>query len=729
VSDAKGGKESVPLAVLRGIARRWRTAVGLGLLTAGIVGTTVWFTVPPPVPTASVQLYMPQRPQGKLGEHPDPPLERATQVELIKSKFVLSAALRTKDVGDLPVLKEQDDPVAWLAKKLTVEFIGPEILKISLSYDEGEQAKKIIDAIKQSYLDGVANKSNTTRAGRLRELRVLEGEQKQALKRLRKQITEMSNDPAATDTEKEAFKRQTLEMKMADARRQLTRTESDLRLNQTREWMLDPDAKVGPAIAAVTGGAGLAMRMYERDARLDLADSALDAPVDLDHRVRASLGRLKDLEANYESTYKKAKTPDRPEVKEAATLVANHKRDHEGLRARVRDEIRTQLLTQTKSERERDLAHVRQQGYFLREQVNQLQTEVDIYTKTLSDHAKLNFEIAPLAVEVKQSEDLLAGILKQIIVLTVEEGTPPRVEPMDDAIVTKADAEKRKILFTTAGALGGLAAVLALVGLLEYRLRRVESAEAVSTVGLRVVGTVPRPRAGGFRWATGGAADTVGMSEAIACTRTMLLHGEGLSAHRVLLITSPVSGEGKTTLTTQLAVSIALSGRRTLLIDGDLRNPMVHQRLGVPNGPGTCEVLRGEASLFEVARETAIPGLHFVSGGQWTPETPQALVTAPLAEVFALWREQYEFVLIDSSPVLPVADALLLARHTDGVILSLLQGVSRLTLTTEACQRFATLGVNVLGAVVNGTPHRIYGDVDNYYYHAKSAPAPTEEAQ
>jgi len=294
------------------------------------------------------------------------------------------------------------------------------------------------------------------------------------------------------------------------------------------------------------------------------------------------------------------------------------------------------------------------------------------------------------------------------------------------------DAEKRKQLFAAGAAAAGLLVAFALVGLVESRFRRVESADAVpQQLGLRLVGTVPTPKSGPFKWfANSDAQTTAVLTEAIASTRTMLLHGEGTSDQRILMITSSVSGEGKTSLAVQLGVSIALAGHKTLIIDCDLRNPAAHGRLGVANRPGVCELLRGEVSLLEVVRATTIPGLDMIPAGQWTAETAQALVTAPLAQLFAMWREQYEFVILDSSPVLPVTDALLLARHVDGVILSLLQGVSRVTQAAEACERFTALGVNVIGAIVNGTSARTYGGSGKYYYTIPTAPSasPTEQA-
>ena len=151
------------------------------------------------------------------------------------------------------------------------------------------------------------------------------------------------------------------------------------------------------------------------------------------------------------------------------------------------------------------------------------------------------------------------------------------------------------------------------------------------------------------------------------------------------------------------------------MLDGDLRKPCLHERFGIRQSPGLCEVLRGEASVFDVMQKTSVPGLMIITAGYWTPETGEALLTANLDQLFALFRSQFDFVLVDSSPALPIADALILARHTDGVILSFMQGVSRMQQATQTCDRFSAVGVRVLGAFVSGTVHETYSASEKYY--------------
>src|SRR5262249_20776349 len=132
--------------------------------------------------------------------------------------------------------------------------------------------------------------------------------------------------------------------------------------------------------------------------------------------------------------------------------------------------------------------------------------------------------------------------------------------------------------FTTGAALGALGLAAFLVGLIELRVRRLDGPDALPrALGMRVVGTVPGvPRSVTRRPNTSAAGHWQALlSESVDNTRTMLLHGAGLSSARVILVTSAVSGEGKTSLASHLAMSMVRSGRRTLLVDGDMRSPVI----------------------------------------------------------------------------------------------------------------------------------------------------------
>jgi capsular exopolysaccharide synthesis family protein len=170
-----------------------------------------------------------------------------------------------------------------------------------------------------------------------------------------------------------------------------------------------------------------------------------------------------------------------------------------------------------------------------------------------------------------------------------------------------------------------------------------------------------------------------------------------------------VSGEGKTSVSCHLATSLARSGRKTLLVDCDLRRPAAHRLFGLAAEPGLSELLRGETTEEDVVQKTPIEDLDMIVAGVWDPKATRALAQGRIAGVFESLKKKYDLIIVDSSPVLPVVDAILVGKHVDGVLFSVLRDVSRLPMVYAAHQRMAALGALMLGAIVNGTSEACYG--------------------
>lgn len=182
------------------------------------------------------------------------------------------------------------------------------------------------------------------------------------------------------------------------------------------------------------------------------------------------------------------------------------------------------------------------------------------------------------------------------------------------------------------------------------------------------------------------------------------------------MVTSAKAGEGKTTISVSLAASLGRCGRRTLLIDGDLRRPNVHRLLDMPLDKGLAEVLRGEATLQEVIRPSRATGMWMMSAGHCDQISLQALTKNVLAQLFETLRTEFDSIVVDTGPVLAVVDPLLLGQHCDGAILSIVHQVSQITPVYETCERLKATGIRVLGCVVNGTPRSAFGLYHGYYY-------------
>jgi capsular exopolysaccharide synthesis family protein len=190
-------------------------------------------------------------------------------------------------------------------------------------------------------------------------------------------------------------------------------------------------------------------------------------------------------------------------------------------------------------------------------------------------------------------------------------------------------------------------------------------------------------------------------------------------AKKVVVITSCVPGEGKSTTACNLALSLAEAGKRVILIDGDLRRPRASRYLGLPAGAGLTSVLVGNAGLDDVTQSWG-DGSTFslLASGPVPPNPSKLLGSNHMQQVLAELRERYDMVLIDAPPVLPVADALVIAAMADGALLVVRHGKTRRDQLTKTAAALRRAEVDVLGAVLNMTPRR--GHDSSYYYNYAS---------
>jgi capsular exopolysaccharide synthesis family protein len=198
------------------------------------------------------------------------------------------------------------------------------------------------------------------------------------------------------------------------------------------------------------------------------------------------------------------------------------------------------------------------------------------------------------------------------------------------------------------------------------------------------------------------------MAESGDTIRTLIAQ-TGREAPKVILVTSAVESEGKTTFAAQLAASLARADKRTLLLDGDLRHPGAHVALSLELRAGLPDLLRGELGNDEAVQPTSIDGLFAVTGGACDYAAISSLSRPDLARIIQGFRDSFDHVVIDAGNVLDVSDALLLGQQSDAVILSTMLDVSRVPQLNAAVERLRSVGVRLLGVIVHGvavTPAR-----------------------
>jgi capsular exopolysaccharide synthesis family protein len=242
-----------------------------------------------------------------------------------------------------------------------------------------------------------------------------------------------------------------------------------------------------------------------------------------------------------------------------------------------------------------------------------------------------------------------------------------------------------------------------LIGYLEFRNRRLNGPEEVNEgLGIRVIGTLPSLSS---RYALDPLHPIVAqLTESIDGVRTILMHDSTSKRRQVVLVTSAATMEGRTTVASQLAASLARAGRRTLLVDGDLRRPALHALFDVPLEDGLCEVLRAEVDVDDVIRPTHAEGLWLLTAGYCDIDAIHALATEQMQPVFDKLRTEYDFVIIDGAPVVGMSDALIFGQYSDGAILSVRRDHSQMPKINQAAELLRDVGIRIIGAVVNGVP-------------------------
>jgi polysaccharide biosynthesis transport protein len=211
-----------------------------------------------------------------------------------------------------------------------------------------------------------------------------------------------------------------------------------------------------------------------------------------------------------------------------------------------------------------------------------------------------------------------------------------------------------------------------------------------------------------------------------AITSILLSRVNGVSP-RVILVTSPRPKAGKTTTVANLGISLAEIGRRVLLIDGDLRRPRLGKLFGLQFATGLSDALldegRGTTTLDSVIRPSTVPGLYVLPGGSEPANISRLLHSTHLDSLIEMARAEYDFVLIDSPPMMGMADARLLSRNADGVILISRAGETSPEQLGEARERLADDGTPVIGTILNGCDLRIEDPayVNHYNSYAGAA--------
>jgi protein-tyrosine kinase len=205
-------------------------------------------------------------------------------------------------------------------------------------------------------------------------------------------------------------------------------------------------------------------------------------------------------------------------------------------------------------------------------------------------------------------------------------------------------------------------------------------------------------------------------AEAYRVLRTNLHYANPDAPLKRVLVTSTAPGEGKSTTLANLAVTLAQTERSVLVVDGDLRRPMVHEMLRLRSTPGLTSYLAGDSLLEAVVSKSHIPNLSVVPSGPIPPNPAELLASRRMREFLETMSERYDVMLIDSPPVLAVTDACALASMTDGVIFVVGSGKIPQAAMRRARDQILAAQGRILGVVVNQFDARAADGYSRSYY-------------
>ncbi len=675
----------------------WRRKWGIIAVTLLCVGGAFGYLHRMPWTfTSQARVYVQQPdagPAGEAGQVSNADSYLYLQSELIKSEGLLKPVSQMPEIANLPSITGQYNPVRAIQNSLDVELDNHlAIISIRYTSRSATEAVTVVNAILSEYERLHADPTaNTSSKEVLTVIQNEQNEQEKELDKAKKAVIDFKLDPKNTTmTYVSAEKGNIITDKLVDLSHALTAADNDQWKAKVAYEQVD-SLKGTPAlwlyiqnhplqndseVASVVALAGDVSRLS-----LDAAEKSQELGANHPDTLRVK-GMLAILQTELDKRVEAACN------NYAATLKQNF-----DIAKRQDDDLAEQYRNQTTAQM--GLTEVQTHFLVLQEEVDRQQKLGEAITARLNE------------LKAKQYEEVL------------------NVQVLDRG--DKDHLEITPHVYRVIGMAGVMGLVLGMVCafLLDMADGRIHTVEEVrSSLGIRVLGAIPHVRGAHLVTNLGRGVDlypAAEIAEAFRIVRTAIHLKMQARRTRPILITSPQSGEGKTVVSSNLAIAMAKSGRRTILVDADMRSPMMHCIHTVSNARGLFNVLCGELNVSQAVLPSGIDRLDIMPAGPTPPNPAELLNDIRFNQLVKDLCAAYDAVIIDAPPVMPVADPAIISAWCKTTILVMRARKSNLKDGQESLDRLAAAGASVLGVVVNDVPqrHGQYG-----YYGSASAPRP-----
>jgi tyrosine-protein kinase Etk/Wzc len=367
-----------------------------------------------------------------------------------------------------------------------------------------------------------------------------------------------------------------------------------------------------------------------------------------------------------------------------------------------------------------------------------LKNIVDSYADNLNTLPEKSLKLARLERNAKVGENIFLMLKEKYEESKIKEaGQIGSVRIIDKALPPEDPIKPKKKINLLLGALLGLGLGLGMAFFVERLDNSLKSIEDVEATGLSILGSIPliknikdkksrKKEENSEDYQVKRITSNLvthfepksPISEAYRTFRTNLQFARLDSPLKTILVTSSGPSEGKSTSVANLAITMAQMGTKTILIDSDLRRPVLHSIFNLQRTPGLTNYLAGNVPWKEIVQQTPIENLSLLTCGVLPPNPSELLGSRKMKNLLEELKEKYDMILFDSPPVIAVTDAAVLSTLLDGVVLVSSSGST----SREALQRAITLLENVKGRLIGGVLNKIkvesvYGSYHYYYYY------------
>ncbi len=682
----------------------WRSrGVMLLCLLVVVAGGAAYIQIAPPIYTSTAKLYLDyagiriSNPY-EAGSRPQTDRYLSTQAELIKSRPILASATEALKYRRLRTFAAVDVPAVYLQKNMTVE-IGKkdEVISLALHSPYADEAADIVNRVVDAYM---AYRSEHEQQSSTQVLKVYQDQ-------LRAAETELAEKRQQLDK----FKRDHMPLALgSDQGDAMMKPYYDLQSAHTQARIKTMEAKAFRDAVQVLAPNPVALRQYVQ-LQADVGTYALaDSEKSL---LEAKVLDLKNRRESLLKTY----TKDLPEVAALSTQVNR-------MEARLQ-ELDDQFVKGTIAAAERLYLRARDYEQQLAQSFSEQQKQAMLLNTDAAQCQTLRVEVDQLIArsqalqqQVWQTSQLVGEDTGQLRMAVLERASPADLpsEPQKGRIMAMA-----VILGLLLG--GGTAVAR------DWRDQTLRSTDEISAVlGVPVLGAVPamsRRQRMSERGRKVLLQPDSREAEAFRTIRTAVLFGASDSV-KTILITSPVAGDGKSTLVSNLAIAMACAGQKTLVLDADFRKPTQHIifRLN-PRERCLSDVFAGTLALGAAVQPTGIEALQVLTGGYQIANPAEVLHSPQFAHLLACLAEVYDRIVIDAPPVTVVTDAQILGALCDATVLVLKADKSVRKVAQHAIDSLQSVGAHLLGVVVNevykrGNRYGYYYDRYRKYYSARN---------